>query len=161
MKKSVIAMALVLLSSASGLSRQRQQPPRLEETVVAFYVGEFQRVVNVSPEVFAKVLPVIREFIETRFDLSARRQETFQNLRMLTNRANSSDQDIKQAIRDLDKADSDIQANQDHFLTTIDPLLNTRQQGRVRVFQQQADQRMRQMLNSIRNGNAAQSDSKK
>lgn len=160
MRKSAIALALVLVASASGLSQQRQTP-KLEETVVSFYVGEFQRVVNVNPEVFAKAMPIIREFIETRFDLSARRQETLQQLRMLVNRPKSSDQDIKQATRDLDKADSDIQANQDHFLSTIDPLLNTRQQGRVRVFQQVADQRMRQMINSIRNGNAAQGDTKK
>jgi hypothetical protein len=71
---------------------------------------------------------------------------------MLVNRPQSSDEDMKRAIRDLDKADADIQANQDKFLSSIDPLLNTRQQGRVRVFQQVADQRMRQMLNSVRNG---------
>ena len=147
-----MAVALAVLSSASVLPQQRQQSPSLEDSVISFYVGEFQRVVNVNPDVFAKALPIIREFIQTRFDLSGRRQDTLQQLRMLVNNGKSSDQDIKQAIRDLDKADADIQANQDHFLSTIDPILNTRQQGRVRVFQQVADQRMRQMINSIRNG---------
>ena len=152
MKRSAMAVALIILSSVTILTQQRQQSASLEDSVISFYVGEFQRVVNVAPDVFAKALPIIREFIQTRFDLSARRQDTMQQLRMLVNNAKSSDQDIKQAIRDLDKADSDIQANQDHFLSTIDPILNTRQQGRVRVFQQVADQRMRQMINSIRNG---------
>src|SRR5215468_2797713 len=152
MTKSLIALAFVLVSSVNVVSQQRSQTPSLEESLIAFYVGEFQKVVNVNPDLFVKVFPIIREFIQTRFDLSARRQETLQQIRELVNRPQSSDEDMKRAIRDLDKADADIQANQDKFLGSIDPLLNTRQQGRVRVFQQVADQRMRQMLNSVRNG---------
>jgi len=152
MTKSLIALAFVLVSSVNVVSQQRSQTPSLEESLIAFYVGEFQKVVNVNPDLFVKVFPIIREFIQTRFDLSARRQETLQQIRMLVNLPQSSDEDMKRAIRDLDKADADIQANQDKFLSSIDPLLNTRQQGRVRVFQQVADQRMRQMLNSVRNG---------
>jgi hypothetical protein len=152
MTKSLIALALVFVSSVNAVSQQRSQTPSLEESLIAFYVGEFQKVVNVNPDLFVKVFPIIREFIQTRFDLSARRQETLQQIRMLVNQPQSSDDDMRRAIRDLDKADADIQANQDKFLSSIDPLLNTRQQGRVRVFQQVADQRMRQMLNSVRNG---------
>src|SRR5579862_7793716 len=151
MKRTALAaITLVILSSVSGLSQQLPQTPKLEDSVVTFYVSEFHRVVNVNPNVFAKVLPIIREFIQTRFDLSAHRQETVQQLRMLVNRPNSSDDDIKRAIRDLAQADADIQANQDHFLSSVDPLLTIRQQGRVRIFLQSADQRMRQMLNSLR-----------
>ena len=154
MTKSV-ALALVL--AFGGIARaqqpqQRAQTPSLEETVVDFYVGEFQRVVNVNPELFVKTSPIIKEFIRTRFDISARRQETLRQLRMLVNRGDSNEEDVRRVIRDLDKADADIHANQERFLSSIDPLLNTRQQGRVRIFQQVADQRMRQMLNSIQNG---------
>ena len=158
MTKLAIALALVLVSGSNALSKQpqpRAQTPSLEESVVDFYVGEFQRVVNVNPELFVKASPIIKEFIRARFDISARRQETLQQLRMLVNRGDSNEEDIKRAIRDLDKADADIHANQERFLSSIDPLLNTRQQGRVRIFQQVADQRMRQMLNSIQNARSA------
>lgn len=158
MTKSAVALALVLAFGRITLAQQpqqRAQTPSLEETVVDFYVGEFQRVVNVNPELFVKASPIIKEFIRTRFDISARRQETLRQLRMLVNRANSSEEDMKRAIRDLDKADADIHANQEHFLSSIDPLLNTRQQGRVRVFQQVADQEIRQMLNRVQNGRSA------
>lgn len=150
MTKFAIALALALVSSSNALSRPQAQAPSLEESVVDFYVGEFQRVVNVNPELFVKASPIIKEFIRTRFDISARRQETLQQLRMLVNRG-GSEEDIKRAIRDLDKADADIHTNQERFLSNIDPLLNTRQQGRVRIFQQVADQAMRQMLNKIQN----------
>jgi len=152
MTKLAIALALALVSGSNALSEQRAQTPSLEESVVDFYVGEFQRVVNVDPEVFVKAAPIIKEFIRARFDISARRQETLQQLRMLVNRGDSNEEDVKRAIRDLDKADADIHANQERFLSSIDPLLNTRQQGRVRIFQQVADQRMRQMLNRVQNG---------
>src|SRR5215471_20814242 len=127
MTKSAIALSLALLCGGSGLAQQRTQPPSLEESLVDFYVAEFHRVVNLNPELFVKVSPIIKEFIRTRFDLSARRQETIQQLQMLVNQRNSSDDDIKRAIRDLDKVDSDMQANQERFLSSIDPLLNVRQ----------------------------------
>jgi len=152
MTKLAIAVALALVSGSNALSKQRAQTPSLEESVVDFYVGEFQRVVNVTPELFVKAAPIIKEFIRARFDISARRQETLQQLRMLVNRGDSNEEDVKRAIRDLDKADADIHANQERFLSSIDPLLNTRQQGRVRIFQQVADQRMRQTLNRVQNG---------
>src|ERR1051326_7812862 len=110
MTTAAIALALTIMSGV--------QAPRLEESVLDFYVAEFHRVVNLNPDLFNKARPIIREFIQTRFDISMRRQETLQQLRMLVNRQNSSDEDIKRAIRDLAKEDADIQANQDRFLSS-------------------------------------------
>jgi hypothetical protein len=148
--KLASAFLLLVLSSVNGLTQPRSQTPRLEETVLTFYVGEFQRLVNVNPDVWAKTYPLLREFIQARFELSARRQEALQQLQMAVQRPKSNDDDIKKAIRDFDKADADIQANQQRFLSNVEPLLTPRQQGRVRIFQQRADQRIRQMLNSLR-----------
>src|SRR5215475_3672681 len=103
MTKLAIALALAVVSGSNALSQQRTQTPSLEESVVDFYVGEFQRVVNVNPELFVKASPIIKEFIRARFDISAHRQETLQQLRMLVNRG-GNEEDIKRAIRDLDKA---------------------------------------------------------
>jgi hypothetical protein len=148
--KPAIALLLVVMSSVNGRTQQRSQPPRLEETVLTFYVGEFQRLVNVNPDTWSKTYPLLREFIQARFELSARRQEALEQLQMVVSRPKTNDDDIKKAIRDFDKADADIQANQQRFLSNVEPLLTPRQQGRVRIFQQRADQRIRQMLNSIR-----------
>jgi hypothetical protein len=62
-----------------------------------------------------------------------------------------SDEEIKGMIRELDKADADGMANQERFLTNVDPLLDTRQQAKVRIFQATSDQRIRQMLDRIQN----------
>jgi hypothetical protein len=62
-----------------------------------------------------------------------------------------SDDDIKRMIRELDQADADGQGNQEKFLANVDPLLDTRQQAKVRIFQAMSDQRIRQMLDRIQN----------
>jgi hypothetical protein len=151
MIKPAIALALTLVTGASGLFQQRAQPPTLQESVLAFYVAEFHRLVNVRPALFDMAYPIIKGFVQNRFDLTSRRQEMLEQLRMLVNQQSSSEEDMKRVIHEVDKADSDIQANQERFLANIDPLLNTRQQARVRIFQQTVDRGMSQMLNSIRN----------
>jgi hypothetical protein len=150
-----MALLLVVVSSANGMASQRQQPPKLEESVLVWYVGEFQKAVSANPNLFAKVLPHLKEFIQNRFEISARRLDTVQQLRMLSQRANSNEEDLRRAIRDFDQAESDMQANQERFLGNIDPLLNVRQQARARIFLRNADRQMLQLLNSIRAANAA------
>jgi len=150
MRTLAIALMLVIASSANGRAWQRPQAPKLEDSVFTFYAGEFQRVVNVNQDLFGKIYPFLQEFIQNRLEISGRRLDTLQQLKMLVQRPGSSDEDIKRTIQDLDKADADMQANQERFLSNVDPLLRPRQQARVRMFQQVADQRMRQFLNSIR-----------
>ena len=151
MKTCAIAVLLVFVSSASGTAWQRPQPPKLEESVLIFYVTEFQKAVNANQTLFPKVLPFIKEFIQNRFEISARRLDTLEQLRKLSQRANSSDEEIKRAIREYDQAESDMQANQERFVSNVEPLLNVRQQARVRLFLRNADRQMLQLLNSIRN----------
>jgi hypothetical protein len=155
MRTCAIALLLAVVSSANGLASQRQQPPKLEESVLFFYVGEFQKAVNGNQVLLGKALPFLKEFIQNRFEISARRLDTVQQLRMLSNRANGNEEEIRRAIREFDQAESDMQTNQERFLANIDPLLNVRQQARVRIFLRNADRQMLQLLNSIRAANAA------
>jgi hypothetical protein len=134
--------------------RQRANAP-LQDVVLGFYISQFQQVAEVSDEVFAKILPFLREFVQDRFQISARRTRSLNQIRQSMNRG-GSDEDLKQLIRELDSADADGQANQEKFLARVDPLLNTRQQAKVRIFQAMSDQRIRQMLDRIQNGGQGQ-----
>jgi hypothetical protein len=117
---------------------------------LGFYISQFQQVAEVSDEVFAKILPFLREFVQDRFEISSRRTRSLNQLRQMINRGGSEDE-IKRLIQELDKADADGQANQVKFLANADPLLNTQQQAKVRIFQAMSDQRIRQMLDRIQN----------
>src|SRR5262249_32531335 len=158
MKTWVMAVLLAAVSSENGLAWQRPQPPKLEETVFEFYVGEFQKAVNANQPLFAKVRPFLKEFIQNRFEISAHRLDAIQQLQMLSQRRDTTEEDFKRAIRDFDQIESDMLTNQEHFLNNVDPLLNTRQQARVRLFLRNADRLMLQLLNSIRNAPPAQTE---
>jgi DNA-binding transcriptional MerR regulator len=167
MKQLIAAVLLTTALASTGYSQlqQRQrlrgpdapvpnpQRPRagaLQDVVLGFYISQFQQVAEVNDEVFAKILPFLREFVTDRFEISARRTRSLNQIRQLTNRG-ASDEEIKRMIKELDQADADALANQQKFLNNADPLLTARQQAKVRIFQSMADQRIRQMLDRIQN----------
>ena len=151
MRRLVILFVFLILTTSVDAYAQRPQQLKIESDVLDFYVAEFHSVVKTNPDQFTKVRSVIKEYIENRFEISARRLELLQQLRLLVQRTNSSDEEILRATSEFDKADADLQANQAKFLSTVAPLLIPRQQARVRIFQQMADRRLLQMINSARN----------
>jgi len=151
MKRLLNAFLFLVLTGGVNLSAQRPQPLKIEADILDFYVAEFHSVVKTNPDQFTKVRSVIKEYIENRFEISARRLELLQQLRLLVQRTNSTDEEILRATSEFDKAEADLQANQAKFLSTVAPLLNPRQQARVRIFLQMADRRLLQMINSARN----------
>lgn len=159
MKKVVTAFLLLILLSPAAFPQQNQRELRgrnavtrrpIEDVVLGFYISQFQQVADVSDEVFAKVLPFLRQFIQDRFEITNRRRRALNQLQTLVQR-NDTDEEIKRAIREVDRADADMQANQGKFLSNVDPFLNPRQQAKVRMFQVMSDQRIRQMLDRIQN----------
>jgi hypothetical protein len=137
--------------------QQRQLRPNaaqrrslVEDAVLGFYVKQFQQSAEVAPEVFAKILPFLEQFVHDRFEISQRRTRALNQLRQGLNRGASEDE-LKRLVRELDAADGEFQMNQQKFLTNVDPLLNGRQQAQVRVLQNMADNRIRQMLNAVQN----------
>jgi hypothetical protein len=151
MNRLLNVLVFLILTRSVDRSAQRPQPLKIEADVSDFYVAEFHSVVKTNPDQFTKVRSVIKDYIENRFEISARRLEMLQQLRLLIQRPNSTDEEILRATSEFDKADADLQANQVKFLTTVAPLLNPHQQARVRIFQQVADRRLLQMINSARN----------
>jgi hypothetical protein len=122
----------------------------VEDSVFAFYVRRFQQDTEVTPDVFAKILPFIDRFLQDRFEISRRRTRALNQLRLAIN-GNGSDEELKRLVRDLDAADADFQVNQEKFLNNVDPLLNARQQAKIRILQNLADNQIRQALNAIQN----------
>ena len=143
------------------LRQQQLQPPLrpnaqrrlVEDAVMGFYVKEFQQVAEVSPETFGKILPFLQQFVQDRFEISQRRVRALNQLRQAANR-NATDDELKRLVHEFDAADSEFQANQEKFFNNVDPLLSPRQQAKVRILQNMADNRIRQMLNAVQNPQA-------
>jgi hypothetical protein len=158
-------LAVVSTAHSGPLRRQQRQekaaqqvlrpngPPRrvVEEAVLGFYVTQFQQSVQageVTNELFAKILPFLQQFVHDRFEISQRRTRALNQLRQAVAR-NAADDELKRLVRDLDLADAEFQLNQEKFFTNVDPLLNARQQARMRILQNMADNRIRQILNAV------------
>jgi len=166
MRAAILVLLIALPSLYGSPLQQRQQRqqkladdvrPRAalrrsvaEDAVYAFYVRQFQQETDVTPEVFSKILPFIDQFLKDRFEISQRRGRALNQLRQAIER-NGSEDEFRRLIRELDAADSEFQANQEKFLTNVDPLLNLRQRAKVRVLQNMADNRIRQYINALQN----------
>jgi hypothetical protein len=165
MRKFFAMMLLVVLTGSVAFPRPRQQradtPQRapnpinrrvLQDAVLGFYVSQFQQQAEVSSEVFGKILPFLQQFVQDRFDISQRRTRALNQLRQAVQRG-APDEDLKRAVHDFDAADADFQASQEKFLGNVDPLLDARQQAKLRIIQVMADNRMRQLLTNVQNQN--------
>src|SRR5437016_12069635 len=168
MTKLVAALLVLGAAAALAFPQEKAEPqpdtgkqgngiPRrvLQEAVLGVYVGQFQQQTEVSNEVFAKILPFLQQFVQDRFEISQRRTRALNQLRQAIQRG-SSEEDLKRLIHEFDAADADFQANQEKFLSNVDPLLDAKQQAKLRIFQVMADNRMRQILTNVQNGNRGQ-----
>lgn len=160
MNKAFTALLMAALLSAPGLAQQRNPAqarrqnvlPRgvVEDAVVTVYAREFRRDPEVSLDLFGRIYPFLEQFIIDRFQISQRRTRALNELRILLNNG-ASDEDLRSVIREIDSADEEIQANQEKFLNSVDPMLSIRLQAKVRILQQMADNRIRQTLNRVQN----------
>jgi hypothetical protein len=133
--------------------RPAQRQAVVRDALLGFYVNKFQQEGEVTPELFAKILPSLQQFVQDRFEISRRRQLALNQLRQAIAR-DSSEDELKRFVREFDTADAEFQANQEKFLNNVDPLLNARQQAKLRILQNMADNRIRQLLDAVQNPNA-------
>ena len=132
----------------------RPLPPRAiaETAVLDYYVKQFQQVAEISPEVFARILPFLEQFVADRFELSRRRTRALNQMRQIIAR-NGTDEELSRFTRELDSADAEFQSNQEKFLGSVDPLLTVRQRAKVRFLLNMVDNVIRQTLQSVQNPN--------
>jgi hypothetical protein len=125
----------------------------MQEALFSFYVKQLQQDGEIPPEVFTnKIFPYLDEFLQARLDISERHNRALNQMRQAVMR-NAPEEEFKRLVRELDAADADAQANLEKFLSNVDPLLNPRQQAKLRILQNTADTTVRQLLNAVQNAN--------
>jgi hypothetical protein len=139
-------------------SGNRQNAPRrndVRDVMLYFYVTQFQKQAQVSDEVNNKIVPFMQEFVQNRLEISQRRTRALNQIRQAINRG-AGDEELTRLAHEVDAADAETQSNQEKFLANVDPLLTPKQQARLRVFQQNADNQIRQYLNTVQGANRGQ-----
>ncbi len=158
--ESGLAQAQLWKAARSGIGQQRRQQLRrpnamaprgapIEDLVEGFYISQFSEVVGVGDDQLAKVLPILRQGLRERREIAARRAQTLNQLRLVTERGDAEDE-IRKLVREIDKTDADALTRQQKLVNEIDPHLNARQQAKFRMFQVMVEQRIRQMLDRAR-----------
>jgi hypothetical protein len=171
MRTLFLLLFFVTSSSAYALPRQNRSQqeklrpgnranalrPRanLQNNIFVFYFNQIQRQVEFTDEARGKIMPLVQEYIRSRFEISDRRRTAINQLRRAVNNG-GSDADFKRLARNLDAADEDFQNNQQKFLNSVDPFLNPIQQAKLRLIQIQADERLRQMLEEVQQSTVGQ-----
>lgn len=165
MKRLLAVLLLLLITGNLAFPQQKALRPDagkrannpinrrvMQDAVLGFYITQFQQVAEVSPDVFGKILPFLQQFVAERFDISQRRTRALNQLRQAVQRS-ASDDELKAAVREFDSADAAYQSSQEKFFTSVDPLLDARQQAKLRIFQVMSDNRMRELLTAVQNQN--------
>ena len=137
---------------ANGVLRPAVRRSLVQDAIFRLYFRQFQQDDDFSPETRGRVLPFLDRFLQDRFDISERRVRALNELRQAVDR-NAPDDELNRLKREIDSADAEFQANHEKFLSNVDPLLNPRQQAKVRLLQEVADKRIRQALETVQNPN--------
>jgi hypothetical protein len=157
---NVVVSALLMTGLTGVLFAQNVQPnpnrplrPRAEaaiaDVVQGLFIGQFQQQVQVSDEQYVKILPLLRQGIETMRTNANRSLLANNRLRQLI-RANASEDELNAQIHEVDEADRQTKTAQQAFISKIDPFLTTDQKARFRMFQSTFDQRLRELMQRAR-----------
>jgi hypothetical protein len=135
----------------ANAARRLQNNPLLR----GLYIRQLRQATDGNTEVYGKILPFLEEFLEGRLEISERRVRSLRELRQAVNN-NGSEADLNRLMREIADADTEFQANQERFFSSVNPQLNTRQQARIRIMMEMTDNEIRRLLSEAQNSNQQQ-----
>ena len=140
-------------ANATPLSERPISPAEVRKMFDSYAMMQAQEQLKISNDQFPKFLMQYKALLELRRTSTQERTKMLQELRKQSADTQISDAQLKdrlKALRDLeDRTHNDVKKAYDE----IDKLLDARQQARFRVFEQQMEQRMLQLVARARQSN--------
>ena len=130
---------------------RRQNNPLL----MGIYARSLRQATDGNNDIYGKIFPFLEEFVEARLEISERRVRSLRQLRQAVNN-NGAEAELDRLMREISNADSEFQTNQEKFFNSVAPLLNVRQQARIRIMMEMTDNQIRQLLEAAQNPNQQQ-----
>ena len=149
---SLIAVGLIAcnLQAQSPQGSPGSLPPAgpkaadIERNIEAYYIGQFTKEIQPSDEQWNRLLPLIQTFIQKRFQNAQQKQRAQAALE----RASENDQ--RQLIEVIDKADTQASNIERQFFNNVDPILAVRQQARLRQLHYNVWPRLQDLIKQAR-----------
>ncbi len=155
------ALAVLLLAAGSAFAQRAEEPPpfgagEVQKLLDGYAIIQAQEFLGLSESQYNQFLPKLRALQETRRRDEVERGRLIQELRRLTGgRGQASDTEIRDRIRALRELQTRSAADLQRAYDGIDDVLDVRQQGRFRVFEQEMELRKLQLLMRARQANRA------
>jgi hypothetical protein len=151
------SLALVLAAAAVPAFAQRAERgaatrPREElyKMVDAYIVSNLQESLGLSDDQFVKILPLVKRFQTERRTFFERRAELLQEMRRLLESGRATAPKLAELLKELRTIENEEPAIARKNADAIDAQLNTVQQAKLRILQAQVEQKIRELMNRVR-----------
>lgn len=155
MNISTAVVVLLLMGSAAASAQPAAQsealapmpPGELQKFLDGYAIVQAQEYLGMTDAQFSPFMPKLLALQEVRRRNEQERMRLLMELRRLTNaRAQPPETEIRDRVRALRELQTRSLADMQHAYEAIDQLLDVRQQGRFRLFEQEIEQRKLQLL---------------
>ena len=134
---------------AAGQNLRRADNPlpsaTIQDEVDRFYVNQLRNQVQLTEEQLMEIGPLLRLALSERRQIEARRTRATNQTRQAVLRG-ASDEELRNLMSEMDRADAERVASQQRFLRSLEPILSVQQLARLRVFEVAIEQRIRAQL---------------
>ena len=154
-------LVLVVLVSAAGRTwaqaegeRARGDARRGEafRMVDAYVVSHLQESLGLSDAQYAKALPLVTKLQADRREYVTRRGRVLREMRRLLNAGGTSEAQIVEKLAELKRLEADYPARGQVEMEALDAALTPLQQAKYRLLELEVEQRMRELMNRVREG---------
>jgi hypothetical protein len=130
-------------------------PAEIQRLFDAYVLMQAQNQLKLSDDQYAQFLPRFRALQETRRRALIERVRVVQNLRRLANDPQSNDGDIRDQLNALQDVEARTMTDVRKAHDAVDQTLDTRQQARFRLFEENMERRKLELVARARQANRA------
>ena len=155
-----LSLCVVLAVGAGGALAlaQEEVPPGADrpardeafKLVDAYVVSNLQESLGLTDEQYAKAIPLVKRLQSERREYYLERTRSLREMRRLLQRGGATEGQVLDLLKQLKALDVDGPARTRKSLEALDAMLSPVQQAKYRVLELEVEQRMRELMNRVR-----------
>jgi Spy/CpxP family protein refolding chaperone len=153
-----LSFCVVLAVGAAGALAQEEAPPGADrpardeafKLVDAYVVSNLQESLGLTDEQYAKAIPLVKRLQSERREYYLERTRSLREMRRLLQRGGATEGQVLDLLKQLKALDVDGPARTRKSLEALDAMLSPVQQAKYRVLELEVEQRMRELMNRVR-----------
>jgi len=150
----------VLLFAGYTLAQPPPPPPpgpeggpmreKARERIQTMKIWKLTEEVGLTPKQSERFFPLYNKHQKALEDIEAKRADLIDRLDKLVNDSTSSDKNLQEVMASLKDIPRQISEENDRFIKDVSPILTSRQQAKLVVFEERFRQRLQDFIRDIR-----------